>query len=253
MDVHELYRSLFDFYGPQGWWPLASFAGTNPTMRGRLTGYHPNNYKLPANEKQILEIMLGAILTQNTSWINAEKAIFNLIQHDCIDIAKILATPLENLGEIIRSSGYYNQKAIKLQSLMRFLQENPIKELNLKTTSDLRSIFLTVKGIGPETCDSILLYALKRPIFVVDAYTKRILGRLGIMPYTTDYDAIQHYIHNTLTPSTEIYNEFHALLVQHAVHQCLKEPQCDSCNFNSICPKIINLAEKKIPRKPKRT
>ncbi len=106
LSLPEIYDILLKDYGPQGWWPLIEYAGTNPTLRGRLTGYHPGNYELPSTEKQMLEIFFGAILAQNTSWINAEKALFALHHANLIDIQAILAVPVDQLGQIIRSSGY---------------------------------------------------------------------------------------------------------------------------------------------------
>ncbi len=237
LSLQEIYQIFLKHYGPQGWWPLIEYAGTNPTMRGRLTGYHPGNFTLPSTERQMLEIMLGAILTQNTSWINAEKALFALDNKGLIDIQRLLSLPVDQLAQLIRSSGYYNQKAIKIQSLARFLADHPISSLLTRTVADLRPELRTIKGVGNETCDSIILYALKKPIFVVDAYTKRLLARCGLIEPTATYEEIQALFHTDLAPSVEVYNEFHALIVQHCVHCCLKAPQCVSCPQKEQCEK----------------
>jgi endonuclease-3 related protein len=235
ISVKEIYQVLFKLYGPQGWWPLIAFQGNNPTMRGRLTGYHPEDFNLPRTEPEMLEIMLGAILTQNTSWINAEKALFSLKEKDLIDIPALKNTPLDQLGSLIRSSGYYNQKAIKIHALVQFLLDNPIASLLKRDSAVLREDFLQIKGVGPETCDSILLYALKKPIFVVDTYTRRLMIRMGLFEPPAPYEEIQQLFQQNLERSMELFNEYHALIVQHAVHCCLKEPLCDQCPFQPPC------------------
>lgn len=249
--VKEIYQVLLSYYGPQGWWPLIAFQGNNPTMRGRLTGYHPNDFSLPQNEAEILEIMLGAILTQNTSWINAEKALFSLNEHHLIDISALLNTPLDQLGLLIRSSGYFNQKAIKIHALMTFLRDHPISSLMKRDLAVLRDEFLQIKGVGPETCDSILLYALKRPIFVVDTYTRRLMIRMGLLEPPAPYEEIQVLFHQNLEKSVELFNEYHALIVQHAVHCCLKEPLCDQCPFQPPCHR--SKIDASIPPKKKKS
>ena len=231
-------------------------------MRGRLTGYHPNNFSLPETEAEMLEIMLGALLTQNTSWINAEKALFELYSQNLIDINALLNIPTENLAILIKSSGYYNQKAIKIRALVQYLSEHPISTLLTRSIEDLRPEIRGVKGCGNETCDSILLYALKKPIFVVDSYTKRLLIRLGLIPESYSYETIQDFFEQNLPKSMELYNEFHALIVQHAVHCCLKKPICESCPFGLDCAKLIleslpkkstNKSLKKYSKNPNRT
>ena len=237
LSLTEIYQILLKKYGSQGWWPLIEFAGTNPTLRGRLTGYHPGNYELPSTEKEMLEVMLGAILTQNTSWVNAEKALFQLTHSDLIDTQKLLGVPVEQLAQLVRSSGYYNQKAARIHNLAHFLENHPIPSLLTQTAENLRPELRTIKGVGNETSDSILLYALKKPIFVVDAYTKRLLVRGGLITPSSTYEEIQALFHREITPSVEMYNEFHALIVQHCVHCCLKMPLCDSCPLKELCQK----------------
>src|SRR4030042_1717293 len=127
LSLVEIDKSLLKRYGPQGWWPLIAHAGTNPTLRGRLTGYHPGNFELPNTEKQMLEIMLGGILAQNTSWVNAEKALLQLAQNDLIDIQNLIDTSVEQLAQLVRSSGYYNKKAARIHNLARYLESHPIR------------------------------------------------------------------------------------------------------------------------------
>jgi endonuclease-3 related protein len=232
-----MYQNLLDYYGPQGWWPLMSFAGTNPTLRGRLTGYHPGNFDLPETDSEVLEIMLGTILTQNASWLNAEKALFVLAEHDLVDVEKLLNTEASKLAELIRPARFNNQKAARIHILMQYLLENPIKSLQQRSVEDLRPELRSIKGVGNETCDSILLYALKKPIFVVDAYTSRLLIRCGMITPGAKYEEIQALFQSKMPTSVEIYNEFHALIVQHCVHGCLKEPICEECPLDSSCPK----------------
>lgn len=239
LTLQEIYNSLFKFYGPQGWWPLISYAGTNPTLRGRLTGYHCGNYDLPQTEAEMLEIMLGAVLTQNTSWTNAENALFHLHENKLIDINALLHISQENLASLIHSSGYYNQKAIKLKALVQYLKIHPISSLLKRSIDDLRPEMRQVKGLGNETCDSILLYALKKPIFVIDAYTKRLLIRFGYATLKSTYEEMQQLFHATFAPDVALYNEFHALIVQHSVHHCLKSPACKECHILHFCPQRI--------------
>jgi endonuclease-3 related protein len=237
LSLQEIYQILLKRYGPQGWWPLVEYAGTNPTLRGRLTGYHPGNYELPDAETQMLEIMLGTILTQNTSWVNAEKALFELYHKGLIDIQKLLDVPLDQLAPIVRSSGYYNQKAARILNLARYLTDHPISSLLRRSIEDLRPELRAIKGMGNETCDSVLLYALKKPIFVVDAYTKRLLIRCGLITLTDSYEEVQTLFHHEIPSSVDVYNEYHALIVQHCVHCCIKAPLCGLCPLTNSCQK----------------
>ena len=183
ISLKKLYEKLYSKYGSQGWWPLVDLKPEiNPTQRGRYTGYHPGNYNYPKNEDQTFEIILGTILAQNTSWVNAEKALWNLAQNNLISESKLNRLDLDELAQIIRPSGFFNQKAIKIQNLLQFLQKNPISSLKKLEINVLRQNLLAIKGIGPETADSIVLYAFKKPIFVNDAYTKRLLSRIGLIP-----------------------------------------------------------------------
>src|SRR3989344_5270845 len=167
--IHEIYRTLLSEYGKQGWWPLS---------KDNLHTKHHNG--APETEKDILEICLGAILTQNTNWNNVEKCIYNLNKEKLIDINKLKKIKTEKLAQLIRSSGYYNQKAIKIKNFIDYIYNKKISDLKNKKKEELRAELLAIKGIGPETADSIILYAFEKPIFVIDAYTKRIFSRLGL-------------------------------------------------------------------------
>ena len=235
-----IYQQLLSNYGKQGWWPV--------TEEGKIyPEYHPNNYTHPKTDTQVLEIIFGAILTQNTSWKNVEKAIANLNEHHLVNIHNILDINQEELAEIIRSSGYHNQKAKKLKNVCLFLCQHPIEELSAKNIHELRALLLSVNGIGPETADSMLLYAFKKPIFVIDAYTKRIFSRIGVCRTDINYQALQDMFHKEFdtinkTNTTEkaaLFNEYHALLVEHAKKYCRTKPDCDNCILNKNCNKLI--------------
>ena len=160
--IQRIYYALLNHFGHQGWWPLYN------DKTGRIE-YYPGDYSFPKNEQQSFEIILGAILTQNTSWKNVEKALENLRKNNAISRAKLQVLGTKKIAELIKSSGYHNQKARKIKEYLKFDGEITRKSL------------LQVWGIGPETADSILLYACKQPIFVIDAYTKRIMSRIGYL------------------------------------------------------------------------
>ena len=207
--IKQIYTKLLKDYGHQGWWPLLNHKGTNPTKTGSITGYHPNNYDFPKNPSQRFEICLGAILTQNTNWINVEKALLSLRKANALDIKRLKKLSDGKLKELIKPAGYYNQKAKKLREFTDFY-----KKLNGKTPT--REKLLNVWGIGPETADSILLYAYSQPIFVIDAYTRRIFANLQIIEEKDDYDNIRNLFEKNLDPDFKIYQEYHALIVEHA-------------------------------------
>lgn len=220
-----IYNSLFSYFGPQHWWPV--------TPEGRL---HPEYNDGPRSEKQQLEVIFGAILTQNTNWKNVEKAVVELNKNDLIDVKRILKIENQKLAEIIKSSGYHNQKAIKLKNFCEFLLKNYNGKLNLFFKNDideLRKQLLSVNGIGPETADSIILYAAKKPIFVVDAYTKRIMNRIGHRE--SSYDEIQKLFMQNLSNSERLFNEYHALLVELGKGICKKHPLCGKCPISGCC------------------
>ena len=205
-DLQKIYQILFDNFAPQYWWPV--------TLEGEFTPKYHKNINL--NEKQKLEICFGAILTQNTNWKNVEKAIYQLNKNNLINVKKILNINNKKLAEIIKSSGYHNQKAKKLKNFCRFVLNNyngSLKNLFNNNIEKLRKQLLSLNGIGPETADSISLYAAKKPIFVVDAYTKRIIGRIGFKQ--EGYDELQELFHSNLTRDAKMFNEYHALLVRH--------------------------------------
>ena len=208
--IQEIYTILYKEFKEQGWWPVGN-------------KYHANYIK-PENEKEIFEICLGAILTQNTSWKNVEKALENLNKNNLIDLEKLNNIDIKKLAETIKSSGYNNQKARKIKEFVNFLKSG--KEIN-------RENLLKIWGIGPETADSILLYAYKKPFFVIDAYTKRIFQRIGFKE--DKYEEMQDLFMKNLQEDHKIFNEYHALLVKLGKDTCRKEPLCEKCPLNKIC------------------
>jgi endonuclease-3 related protein len=211
--LNQIYRKLLGKYRSQGWWPV----------NGK---YYPGDYAHPKNEKERFEIIIGAILTQNTSWKNVEKALEELRSRGLLSRQKLKSTPVRGLSRYIKSSGYFNQKARKIKAMMRFLESG--KEVN-------RENLLEVWGVGPETADSILLYAYKKPYFVVDAYTKRVLSRMGLCSTDISYDKLQDLIAGRIRKSVRTYNEFHALLVRHGKQVCTTKPGCGECVLKKLC------------------
>jgi endonuclease-3 related protein len=179
------------------------------------------------------EVMVGAVLTQNTNWKNVEKAIQALKQQNVLTPQALLALPQDELAGLIRPAGYYNVKAKRLQNVLRWLHD--IAECNFTaletyTTEELREELLTVNGIGQETADSILLYALNRPSFVVDAYTRRIFNRHSLVSEDIYYEELRDFFMDVLPEDTQLFNEYHALIVRVAKEWCLKKaPRCESC------------------------
>lgn len=223
-ELTNIYNLLLKNYGLQGWWPLTTHDGSNPTKSGSISGYHVNDYSLPKTKEQIFEVCLGAILTQNTSWPNVEKALLNLKTISPIYISNLNN---EDLKQSIRPAGYFNQKADYIKNFTNFF-------LNLKDTPS-RDKLLTIKGIGNETADSILLYAFKQPEFVVDAYTKRIFSRLGFFKATDSYKEIKDFFESNLKKDVILFQEFHALIVEHAKRFCQKSPYCTDCFLRAVC------------------
>lgn len=216
--IEKLYNELFEKYGPQGWWPLldlhVSNKGINPTKTGSIKGYHPKNYSYPKNNLQKFEICLGAILTQNTSWPNVEKALLNLKKINSINPIKILNIDENLIKDAIRPAGYFNQKNKKLKIFSDFYKKK-------KGKIPSRDELLNLWGIGPETADSILLYAYKIPEFIVDSYTKRILQNMKLIDENSlneksNYDIIKNIFQKNIKKDYKIYQEYHALLVEHA-------------------------------------
>ena len=201
--IKKIYEILLQLYGPQGWWPLMELKNSSEG------GYHPGNYQYPENESQCFEICLGAILTQSTRWNNVEKALKNLKKKEALDPRKIMSLEKKDLEEMIRPAGYFRQKARKLYEFSRFY-------LQLKGKSPSRENLLNIWGIGPETADSILLYAYKKYFFVIDAYTRRISENLALTEKEMKYDEVRCFFEKNLPRSLALYQEYHALLVKHA-------------------------------------
>lgn len=204
--IFAIYDCLLDHFGRQHWWP-----GDTP-----------------------FEIMVGAVLTQNTNWTNVSKAL-DALKHDALlSYEGLRSLPVEILAEKIRPCGYFNLKASRLQNLFQLIEERyggDLDSLLNAPIEELREDLLSVKGIGPETADSILLYAAEKPSFVVDAYTYRILSRHGILAEDeADYHEIQTIITDSLPEDTELYNEYHALIVRTGKEYCKKtNPRCETC------------------------
>lgn len=191
-------------YGPTHWWP-----GDSP-----------------------FEVAIGAILTQNTAWSNVEKAIWQLKQAHLLMPRRMLDAPTESLEAAIRSSGYYRQKAERLRIFCEYLREQyrgSMARMAARPLAALREELLELKGIGLETADDILLYACDKPVFVVDAYTKRIFHRCGLTPETIHYDTLQQLVHVAMPPDVPVYKEFHGLIVWTGKDFCRKTPRCSGC------------------------
>ena len=199
----NIYDKLFDTYGPQHWWPA-----DDP-----------------------LECMIGAVLTQNTSWKNVETALGNLKSAFEITIENIDEIETATLGELIKPSGYYNQKAIRIKNLVKFIIDKfdgRIENMYTTPAGELRSGLLGIRGIGPETADTIILYALNKPKFIVDKYTYRLMYRHGIVK-TFSYNDIQEMMESSLKTDKQIFNEFHALIVKAGKEHCGKKAFCRGC------------------------
>ena len=218
--VQDIYNRLFATWGPRGWWPAQS----------------------------PLEMMVGAILTQNTAWTNVEKAIGRLRDARALRLDRLHKAPLPVVAEWIRPAGYFNVKALRLRALTtlimdqyggrlsRMFEENPEK---------LRHILLDVHGVGPETADSIVLYAAGHPVFVVDAYTRRFLVRHGWLRGDETYDDVASRFTRALPPDPKLYNEFHALVVELGKNYCRAKPNCASCPLRSLLPRGGPVVEKR--------
>lgn len=186
--------------------------------------------------------MVGAILTQNTNWKNVERAIENLKSRSLLEPDRLLALPEEELTELIRPAGYFNIKAKRLKNFLKVFCERwncSVEEMKSEPLEDLRKALLKIKGIGPETADSILLYALEKPVFVVDAYTKRILQRHGIIDARADYETVRGLFEEALPSDTKLYNEYHALIVETGKKHCRKRPLCDGCPLRVLLPQEL--------------
>lgn len=187
--------------------------------------------------------MVGAILTQNTAWLNVERAIAALRQRDALSVHALLTLPETELAALIRPAGYFNQKARRLKTLAAFLAAQGVADAPARLREQgspmaLRQRLLALNGVGPETADSILLYALDLPIFVVDAYTRRIFSRLGMIDSHAGYDAIRQQFEAALPPDAALFNEYHALIVAHAKRHCKARPDCAGCPLQSCLARL---------------
>jgi len=206
LDIH---RRLLEAFGPQHWWP----------------------------GQTVFEIILGAILTQNTNWANVEKAIANVKTAGCLEPNALHALDVARLETLIRPAGYFRVKAKRLRNFLQWLFDEyggDVTALEKIDTSRLREELLGVSGIGPETADSILLYALNRPVFVVDTYTARVMVRHGLAEPEIDYQQLQDLFESHLEPDAVLFNEYHALLVRVGKEFCKPKPKCQACPLNPL-------------------
>lgn len=206
----EVFHRLYDRYGPQRWWPAES----------------------------TFEVIVGAILTQGVSWTGVEKALDNLKPAGVFSLEGLRSTPDEELAQLVRPCLYYNVKARKLKAFAEhlwFRHNGNLETFLAQESSALRAELLSIYGIGEETADDILLYAAEKPFFVIDAYTRRILKRLGMAPAQETYRAYQGLLHRELPRDAQMFNEYHALLDRHAKESCRKRPECPSCCLLDIC------------------
>ena len=200
---------LYERYGPQHWWP----------GDGRF------------------EVCVGAILTQNTNWGNVEKAIANLKMADCLSAEKLHRMDTSQLAQLIRPAGYFNIKAARLKNFLNWLFEDyggELGGLEQLSADALREELLGIKGIGAETADSIVLYAFDKCIFVVDAYTCRVLGRHGLIEEGSDYERVRDFFESNLASDVELFNEYHALLVRVGKEYCRPKARCEGCPLESL-------------------
>jgi len=204
-----MYKKLYVSFGPQHWWP-----GETP-----------------------FEVAVGAILTQNTNWSNVEKAIANLKKDKGLNLRALHDMSHDRLASLLRPAGYFNIKAKRLKNFISFLITEYQGSMSRMAKEDLRSIrkkLLAVNGIGPETADSIILYALEKPVFVIDAYTKRVLSRHNILEHDASYDAFQSLFHSKLRENIRLFNEYHALFVRLAKENCRTKPLCRGCPLEGM-------------------
>jgi endonuclease III related protein len=204
-----IFEALLAAFGPRHWWP-----GDTP-----------------------LEVMVGAVLTQNTAWRNVEKAIANMKERGLLDMARLAGVDEGELAQIIRPAGDYNVKSRRLKALVSDFSRRfngAVENAAVMATPELRAYLLSLNGIGPETADSILLYALERPVFVVDAYTRRFLVNHGLADHRLDYDGIQRLFTDNLPEDLSLFNEYHALIVRLAQEHCKKKPDCATCPLAGV-------------------
>lgn len=216
MSIEEVYRLLIEAYGPQGWWPLV-----------RRRGGEPEYFTPVTSENRRFEVAAGSVLTQNTAWRNASRAVSALSGAGLLDPERIARADAGKVARLVRPAGYYNQKAGRLIGLGRFFAGGLFRG---------RDSLLSLEGIGPETADSIMLYAYGEPFFVVDAYTRRIFGRLSLLEEKMAYESVRELFERALGPDPALYGEYHALIVEHGKRFCGRSPVCDGCPLERICP-----------------
>ena len=219
-DIEWLFAALFDAYGPRHWWP---------TVHGGA-----------------FELVIGAILVQNISWSNVERALVNLRNADVWSFGAILETSDEEMFDLIRPSGYYKAKTRKLKEFAEFIEvrfDGDLERLFALPIDEMREELLSVWGIGEETADDIILYGAKKPSFVIDAYTKRLLGRLGWEIEGKRYADFQQLFHDCLPHDEYLFNEYHALIDYHVARFCKKNPICDKCVLAEQCPVGLGVVE----------
>ncbi|WP_303901159.1 endonuclease III domain-containing protein [Thiohalomonas denitrificans] len=208
------------------------------TIHDRLFVEHGLQHWWPADTP--FEVMVGAILTQNTAWSNVEKAICNLKTRDALSPETMLGVPHTELAEWIRPSGYFNVKAERLRNYCRwYLEAGGLEALERLETAELRQRVLSVNGVGPETADDIVLYAFGRPVFVIDTYTRRLFSRLEVIQGDETYEELRSLVEQGLASEpnrVELFNEYHALIVAHAKDYCRKKSRCAGCCLRSQCP-----------------
>jgi len=206
----DIYQRLMARYGSQHWWPA----------------------------QEPFEVIVGAILTQSAAWTNVEKAIANLRAAEALSPSALRQRTTTEIAELIHPCGYYNAKAAKLKAFAHWFGKefgDSLDKLSASDIDDLRQKLLSVHGIGDETADSIILYVANKPLFVIDAYTRRIIDRLGLSPDSAGYSAYQALFMNNLPHDTTLFNEYHALLVQLGKDACRKRPLCQKCCLNDVC------------------
>jgi len=211
----DVFRLLAMHYGPMHWWPAET----------------------------AFEVCVGAILTQNTAWTNVEKAITALKQAGVLHPAGIHEIGEPELALLIRPSGFFNVKSRRLKSFVRYLYMNHAGSLERMFQCDwrrLRDELLEVNGLGPETCDSMLLYAGEKPTFVVDSYTRRLFGRLGLQPHAAGYEETRRSFMAELPEDVTLFNEYHALIVEQCKQFCKSKPICEGCPLGDVCQRIIS-------------
>ena len=227
--IYEIYKILLNKYGTQGWWPFINYEDSNMSKSANRVGYHRDDYSFPRNIDEVFEVCLGSILTQNTTFVSVTKALHNLNDINALNYQAVKELPIETLKEAIKPAGYYNQKSRYILEFIRFFET-----LDGETPS--REELLNVLGIGEETADSILLYAYNEAQFKVDAYTKRVFLELGLIDEKAKYKEVKSMIEDALRDVTAdkkelriIYQEYHALIVEHSKRFYSKKPYGVGC------------------------